>query len=114
MTTPGQAPHRPVRSWDRATTHHDLSIHYEGRSQDIPTRVPDISPQGMFINTAQHFPDGAVLKVRFRLTRSNYEVVARGEVRYCLENVGIGLEFVEITEEAQAAIAEEIAAAMRP
>ena len=113
MTTPGQSRGRSARLWDRATTYHDLSIQYEGRNQEVPTRVPDVSPHGMFINTGQHFPEGAVLKVRFRLTRSNYEVHARGEVRYCLEGVGIGVEFVDITEEAQKAIEDEINAAMR-
>ena len=114
MNSPNPAKNRPIRQWGRATTHHDLTILYEGRSQEIATRVPDVSPQGMFINTAIHFPEGAVLKVKFRLTRSNYEVHARGEVRYCLEGVGIGLEFVEISEEAQKAIEEEINAGMRP
>ena len=99
---------RPARAADRMTTHHDLEIRYEGRSQAIPTRVPDISPQGMFINTGHRFPEGAVLQVSFRLSRSGYEVKARAEVRYCLEGVGIGVEFVEISDEARSAIRSEL------
>ena len=43
----------------------ELSVVYEGYSEEIPVRPPDISPQGIFINTPRHFPVGAVLKVRF-------------------------------------------------
>ena len=62
----------------------------------------------MFIQTTRRFPEGAVLKIRFRLARSLYEVTARGEVRYCLPGVGIGIEFVEISAEARRAIKEEL------
>ncbi len=99
---------RPARTFDRLSTHHDLEIVYEGRSEAVPTRVPDVSAEGMFINTARHFPQGAILKVRFRLTRSNFEVQARAEVRYSLEGVGIGVEFIEISEECREAICAEL------
>ena len=86
----------------------ELFITYEGHSEEIPLRPPDLSVQGMFIQTARRFPDGAVLKIRFRLARSLYEVFARAEVRYCLPGVGIGIEFVEISPEACRAIREEL------
>ena len=85
-----------------------LSVTYEGSTEDITLRAPDISPKGMFINTPNHLPEGAVLRVSFQLPRSNFEVLARCEVRYCLPGVGIGVEFVEISQEAQQAIEEEI------
>ena len=62
----------------------------------------------MFINTPHQFPNGAVLNVKFTLTRSNFEVQARSEVRYCLPGVGVGVEFIEITPEAQKAIEDEL------
>jgi hypothetical protein len=85
-----------------------LSVTYEGSVEDITLRAPDISPKGMFINTPNHLPEGAVLKVSFQLPRSNFEVLARCEVRYCLPGVGIGVEFIEISPEAQRAIEDEI------
>ena len=87
-----------------------LSVTYEDSAEEITFRAPDISPKGMFINTPNHLPEGAVLKVSFQLPRSNFEVLARCEVRYCLPGVGIGVEFVEISKEAQQAIEEEIGA----
>jgi len=86
----------------------ELSFSYEGKVEEVPIRLPDVSVQGMFIHTGHHFPEGAVLKVRFRLARSRYEVHARAEVRYCLPGVGIGVEFVEIAAEARLAIENEL------
>jgi hypothetical protein len=85
----------------------DLQIVYEGYGRDIALRTPDISPQGMFINTVQEFPLGAVLYVRFRLRNSGIRVHTKAEVRYCLSGVGIGVEFTEMTDSARRAIEEE-------
>ena len=86
----------------------DLSVTYEGRSEEIVTRPPDISTRGMFINTVRSFPVGAILSVRFKLAHSGVEIRTRAEVRYCLPDVGVGLEFVGMTAEAVKAIEAEI------
>jgi len=86
----------------------ELFITHEGYSEEIPLRPPDLSLQGMFIQTVHQYPEGTVLKIRFRLARSSFEVNARGEVRYCLPGVGIGVEFIEISPEAQNAIEREL------
>jgi PilZ domain-containing protein len=62
----------------------------------------------MFIHIPQHFPEGAVLKLEFRLSRSGRDVKTCAEVRYCLPGVGIGVEFVDISPKDEQAIAEEI------
>jgi len=62
----------------------------------------------MFINTSADFPEGAILKLTFRLTRSNYPIQARCEVRYCLLGVGVGVEFVGLSFADQKAIEKEI------
>src|SRR5579863_4949390 len=86
----------------------NFSVVYECSMEGITFRAPDISPRGMFINTPNHLPEGAVLRVSFQLPRSNYEILARCEVRYCLPGVGIGVEFVDISRDAQRAIEDEI------
>src|SRR3954465_3242066 len=98
----------PNRQFERYTSYRDLAVNYEGYSEQIPVRIPDISIYGMFINTPHQFPNGAVLNVKFTLTRSNFEVQARSEVRYCLPGVGVGVEFIEISPEAQKAIEDEL------
>jgi len=98
----------PNRSFERFNSYRDLQVNYEGYSEEIPVRVPDISTRGMFINTPHQFPQGAVLNVKFILTRSNTEIFARAEVRYNLPGVGVGVEFIDIAPEQQKAIEEEL------
>jgi hypothetical protein len=98
----------PPRTARRFSSLRDLSVTYEGHSEDIATRPPDISTRGMFINTTRSFPEGAVLNVRFRLALSGYEVRSRAEVRYCLPGVGVGVEFIDIARECVKAIEREI------
>lgn len=97
-----------MRSAERYSSLRDLNVSYEGHSDTIITRLPDISSKGMFINTARAFPEGAVLNVRFRLAHTGADIQSRCEVRYCLDGVGIGVEFVDISSEAAAAIEREL------
>src|SRR5713226_7249941 len=90
----------------------ELSMIYEGFEEDIRVRPPDISPHGMFINTTKEYPQGAVLKLRFRLSRTGVAIQTRCEVRYCLKGVGVGVEFVDVTPELTRAIEEEISVPM--
>lgn len=101
-----QAPSK-TRTAARFSSLRDLSVTYEGRSEKVLTRSPDLSARGMFINTSHTFPEGAVLNVNFRLALSGVEIRTRAEVRYCLPGVGVGVEFVEISLEAARAIEEE-------
>jgi len=86
----------------------ELSMIYEGFEEDISVRPPDLSPHGMFINTRTDYPEGAVLKLRFRLARTGVMIETRCEVRYCLRGVGVGVEFVAIPPESVKAIEDEI------
>ena len=85
-----------------------ISVNYEGRTEEVADRLPDVSPRGMFINTAQSFPEGAVLNLRFRLAISGEEVRTRCEVRYCQPGIGVGVEFIGISPEATQAIEREV------
>lgn len=98
----------PTRGWPRFSNFRELTISYEGRNEEFPVHPPDLSPTGMFINTAVDFPEGAVLKVRFRLTKSNHPIEVRCEVRYCLPGVGVGVEFIGMSPHDQNAIKSEI------
>lgn len=98
----------PTRQWPRFSNLKDLYVTYEGRSEAFPIHPPDISPAGMFINTAANFPEGTVLKVRFRLAKSDHPIEVRCEVRYCLPGVGVGIEFLNLPLRDQKAIKDEI------
>ena len=86
----------------------ELSMNYEGFTEDIAVRPPDLSVHGMFVNTAKELPEGAVLKLRFRLFKSGIVIETRCEVRYCLKHVGVGVEFIDISPEHVQAIENEI------
>ena len=98
----------PPREEQRLPHLRNLSLMYEGYSEVVSLRPPDISLRGMFINTDRRYPEGAVLKLHFRLTRSGADVVARSEVRYCIPGVGVGVEFIELPPKSARAIEKEL------
>lgn len=83
-------------------------MNYEGHSEVVAARPPDVSTRGMFVNTMRNFPEGAVLNLKFMLSLSGVEIRTRCEVRYCLKGVGIGVEFVGISPDAVEDIEREI------
>jgi hypothetical protein len=84
-----------------------MQLAFEGFPRQIEVRAPDISPDGMFINTPLIFTQSSKVRLSFRLGGSGQLIHVRAEVRYCLPGVGIGVEFVDIRPEDRAAIAEE-------
>jgi PilZ domain len=85
-----------------------IAVQYEGTEERIISRVPDVSTTGMFINTSRQYAEGAVLNLSFCLALSGHEVHARGEVRYTLPGVGVGVQFIDIPEQAIHSIEKEI------
>jgi hypothetical protein len=107
---PRNAAPRPqhARSGLRIQSLRDISLNYEGHSERLEIRPPDLSSRGMFITTSRRFPEGAVLNLSFRLVLSGAEIRARGEVRYCLPGVGVGVEFIDLPPLAAAEIEREV------
>ncbi|HET7151759.1 MAG TPA: PilZ domain-containing protein [Candidatus Acidoferrum sp.] len=98
----------------RIYTVKEISVHYEGRAEEVAVRPPDVSTHGMFFNTPTRFPEGAVLNLRFRLALTGAEIHTRCEVRYCLPGVGVGVEFIGISPEAVRKIEREVQLCRRP
>jgi hypothetical protein len=104
---------RVKKDWDTARlalrihSIRQIAVQYEGTDERIISRVPDVSTTGMFINTSRQYPEGAVLNLSFCLALSGLEVQARGEVRYSLPGVGIGVQFIDISENAIHSIEQE-------
>lgn len=103
-----------VRRSPRIHTVKEISVHYEGHTEEVAIRPPDVSTNGMFFNTPTRFPEGAVLNLRFRLALTGAEVRTRCEVRYCLPGVGVGVEFIGISPEAVRKIEREVKLCCRP
>ncbi|HYG12192.1 MAG TPA: PilZ domain-containing protein [Pyrinomonadaceae bacterium] len=60
-------------------------------------RITSFSIGGCFIQTTEVAPPLTVVYIRFFLS-SKGERIIRGEVRYNLEEVGLGVEFINLTE----------------
>ncbi len=90
---------------------HSLKITYDGCSEWVDVRSPDLSTKGLFINTPHAFRKGERLKLRFEL-QTGTRIQTVGEVRYCLPGIGVGVEFVHLDELARVAIQEYIDATM--
>lgn len=86
----------------------ELSVVYEGAAEEIPIRPADLSTRGMFIHSPKPFPEGSILKVRFRLCRVDFVVNVRAEVRHCIAGIGFGVEFMALEPEAIWAIEQEL------
>ena len=105
---------KTIKDWEtsrlalRIHSIRQIAVQYEGTEERIISRVPDVSTTGMFINTSRAYDEGAVLNLSFSLALSGVEVQARGEVRYSLPGVGVGVQFVDITENAIHSIEREI------
>ena len=104
----------PAPREPRFITLSELHLTYEGSRRSVSDSPSDISVHGMFVNTSTHFPEGAVVNLRFRLTRSNVEVQTRGEVRYCLPGIGIGVEFIGIGPRLSGPLKRKFRASSRP
>lgn len=97
------------RSSPRVYSLREITVSYEGQDQEIVVKPPNLSTRGMFINTSQNFPEGAVLNLRFTLVLTGAEVRTRCEVRYSQVGVGIGVEFIGLPIDAMKMIEREIA-----
>ncbi len=101
-TDPGQRGSRRVNSV------REITISYEGRNEILVVKPPNLSTGGMFINTSQSFPEGAVLNLRFELLLTGAQIEARCEVRHCQPKVGVGVQFIGLSKEATRAIEQEL------
>ena len=77
-------------------------------TEGAPVHPPDLSTRGMFINTDDELPIGAILNLQFRLALSEAEVIVRAEVRHRIPHVGVGIEFIDLSTAARRAIEREI------
>lgn len=68
----------------------------------------DISMAGMFIETTDPLPIGAALTVRFNLDNKDAIVTASAQVTYIIDDMGMGILFTDMDEEANNAIRDYI------
>jgi c-di-GMP-binding flagellar brake protein YcgR len=79
-----------------------LRCEASGREEVFVTR--DISVGGMFVTTRNPFPQDEELAVSFRLHASAPLVSCRGKVMYALPGSGMGIMFLDLSEEHRQAV----------
>jgi PilZ domain len=107
MNWPKLTVSNPARQFKRISYPPELVVTCEGAPEKILVTGPDISVNGMFINTRADLPEGTVLNITFRLAKTSVKVSVRGEVRYRVPGIGVGVEFVNISTEARLALEKE-------
>ena len=94
------------RAHDRARL--IVDVFFDGQDVTGVASTKDISPGGLYLNTQTVIPQGAMLLVRIPF-RPDAEVVCRAEVIYSEPGLGVGLRFLDVTEEGRAVLEREVA-----
>jgi Tfp pilus assembly protein PilZ len=90
------------------TLYPDLRIICNGLAANTETRPPDLSPDGIFINTPLAFTAGDTLQLRFDLVCTGTVIEAQGKVRYWIPGVGLGIKFIDLPSACRDAIEREL------
>jgi len=75
---------------------------------DWQDRITSLSVGGCFLQTERPLEAGDTLYISFWLAAGG-EKILRGEVRYCMERVGLGVRFLELMEREKDQLEELIA-----
>lgn len=84
-----------------------LDVFFDGEDMTGVASTKDISPGGLYMNTQATIPQGAVLIVRIPF-RPDATVVCRAEVIYSEPGRGLGLRFIDLSDEGRAMLEREI------
>lgn len=88
----------PIQHWPKL--HESLERNW----RKIETQPSNFGTEGEFKELSIHFPDGAVINLRFRRAASKDQPQGRGEDRYNLTDINLRLELVGLGPEAIRAI----------
>lgn len=73
-----------------------------GREDLLVTR--DVSVGGLFLIAKQNYPAPSEISLSFRLNPTGPPLSCRGKVVYAVRGVGMGVEFVDLSEDARQAL----------
>ena len=71
---------------------------FSSASPFIDGRLTDLTPYGVFIDTLTTIPPGSEVTVKFSLPEFG-EIKTKGKVIWTQDNVGMGVEFVNLAPE---------------
>lgn len=77
-------------------------VECEGDGVRLASRINDLSATGAFIDSMTSYPPGTILKLRFRI--KDIPIEAESEVRYSMQQMGMGVRFINLKPEHLAVI----------
>ncbi len=84
-----------------------LDVFFDGEDMTGVASTKDISAGGLYMNTQAAVPQGAILVVRIPF-RPDATVVCRAEVIYSEPGRGLGLRFIDLSDEGRTLLEHEI------
>jgi len=75
-------------------------------------RSTDISEGGLFVSAIQHFEENDLIDVT--ISYKDWTLMVKGQVRYYQYGIGMGIMFVDLTDDQRAQIMEIIEAITAP
>ena len=91
----GNSPSRRMTS--RIEVPEDTWVYWNCKGRDDVSRVRDLSPTGLFLETPKQFPANTQTKLHFLVQEG--EISAQAVVRHTRPGTGLGLKFVSVREE---------------
>jgi PilZ domain len=92
---PGNSPSRRLTS--RVGVPEDTWVFWQCKGREDISRVRDLSPGGLFIETPSQFPANSETKLHFLVQEG--EISAQAVVRHTRPGTGLGLKFISVREE---------------
>ncbi len=85
---------------------HLVEIRYASDSPPMTARMTDICEQGLFVDVSNPLPAGSRVTFSFRLTNTPWDqpITGEGTVKWHQHAVGMGIEFVQMTDEDRAKV----------
>jgi len=85
------------RMTSRIVLSQDTYVYWDCKGREDISRVRDLSPRGLFIETPRHFPARTETKLHFLVEEG--EINAQAVVCHTQSPGGLGLKFVSVREE---------------
>jgi PilZ domain len=91
----GKAPSRRLIS--RIEVSDDIWVYWNCKGREDVSRIRDLSPRGLFIETPRQFPAKSETKLHFLVQEG--EISAQAVVCHNRPRTGLGMKFVSVREE---------------
>ena len=83
-----------------------IDVFFDGKDSTGVASTKDISLGGLYMNTHAQIPDGQTLMIRIPI--GTQEIVCSAEVVYRNPGLGLGVRFIDLSDEARAVLEREI------